>query len=123
MLSCSNVVLVVEDNALIRFLTCALLETAGLVVLQAEGASAAIQVLETRDDVSVVVTDLAMPARTDGIALINVIRDRWPPVKLVVATGCTDLEVCELPDDARCFFKPFDDGAIVQAVVGMLRAA
>ena len=123
MLPCTNVVLVVEDNVLIRFLTCELLAMAGFVALQAEGAIAAVQILETRSDVSLIVTDVAMPHCNDGVTLVSITRDRWPHLKILTTTGHATLAQSELPDDARLFFKPFDDHALVEAAQELLWAA
>jgi len=123
MLRCTNAILVVEDNALIRFLICDLLESAGFVALQAEGAFAAVQILEGRTDVGLVVTDVAMPHRSDGITLVSTIREKWPLVKVVVTIGHATVDQRELPDDARVFIKPFDDKALVEAAEELLQAA
>ena len=123
MMHCKNVVLVVEDNALVRFLTCELFEAAGFVALQADGTLAAVHVLETRDDVGLVVSDLAMPSHHDGIALVELVRKRWRPVKLLVITGNLTASRCELPRDAHLFFKPIDDHVLLKAAEDLLRAA
>jgi len=123
MMHCKNVVLVVEDNALVRFLTCELFEAAGFVALQADGTLAAVHVLETRDDVGLVVSDLAMPSHHDGIALVELVRKRWRPVKLLVITGNLTASRCELPRDAHLFFKPFNDHVLLKAAEDLLQAA
>ena len=72
------VVLVVEDEPLLRLFATDMIEEAGFEVLQAPNASAALMTLEERLDVRVVFTDVNMPGGIDGIMLAICIRRRWP---------------------------------------------
>ena len=65
--------------------------------------------LKLRDDVDLVFTHVQMPGTMDGIKLSHYIRDRWPPVKLMVASGIAILEESSLPGGSRFFSKPYDD--------------
>ena len=56
----------------------------------------------------------------DGIKLSHYIRNRWPPVKLIVASGQTIVDESHLPAGAKFFVKPYDDGIIIQAIISML---
>jgi CheY-like chemotaxis protein len=47
----------------------------------------AIDVLERRRDIELVITDINMPGSMDGLRLAAAIRDRWPPIHLIVVTG------------------------------------
>lgn len=80
------VILVVEDSALIRMGAVDLVLHAGYEALEACDADAAIRILEVRNDIDLVFTDVQMPGTMDGIKLSHYIRDRWPPVKLIVAS-------------------------------------
>ena len=75
-----SVVLVVEDSALIRMGAVDLVLSAGYEALEAQDADEAIRILESRDDIDLVFTDVQMPGTMDGIKLAHYIRDRWPPV-------------------------------------------
>lgn len=114
------VVLVVEDNPLIRMCAVDLVLAAGFEALEAGDADEAIRILEARADIHLVFTDVTMPGSMDGIKLTHYIRDRWPPVKLIVASGKTIVEESDLPTGARFFFKPYDHTAIVEAMTRML---
>jgi CheY-like chemotaxis protein len=81
------VVLVVEDSAIIRMGAVDLVQSAGYEVLEASNADEAIRILESRADIDLVFTDVQMPGTMDGIKLSHYIRNRWPPVKLIVASG------------------------------------
>ncbi|MEO7223462.1 MAG: response regulator, partial [Devosia sp.] len=87
MRSARLVVLVVEDHALIRQAALDIVEEAGFEALEAQGADEAIKMLESRADIRLVFTDVEMPGTMDGVKLVHYIRERWPPVQLIVASG------------------------------------
>ena len=114
------VVLVVEDSPLIRMGAVDLVLSAGYEALEAGDADEAIRILESRDDIDLVFTDVQMPGTMDGIKLSHYIRHRWPPVKLIVASGAAILEESSLPEGSRFFAKPYDDHAITDAMARLL---
>jgi len=114
------VILVVEDDPIIRMGAVDLVMAAGFEALEASDADQAIRVLESRPDIHLVFTDVTMPGSMDGIKLAHYIRERWPPVKLIVASGQTIIEESQLPVGARFFYKPYDESSIVKAMTGML---
>ena len=113
-------VLVVEDEALIRFAAIDLVEGAGYEAIEAKNADEAILLLEARSDIRVVFTDIDMPGSMDGIKLAGFIRDRWPPIHLVVASGMKMVNESQLPTGARFFRKPYEDSSIVSALGELL---
>ncbi|MGM4886045.1 response regulator [Tardiphaga sp. 604_B6_N1_1] len=80
-------VLVVEDEVLIRDFVCEELADTGFEVIQVGTADEAIAVLEARQDIHLVFTDIDMPGSMDGIKLAAAVRDRWPPVHIIITTG------------------------------------
>ena len=114
------VVLVVEDDAIIRIGAIDLVLSAGYEALEARDADEAIRLLELRNDVDLVFTDVQMPGTMDGLKLSHYIRDRWPPVKLIVASGNAILEESSLPGGSRFFSKPYDDRSITEAIARLL---
>jgi CheY-like chemotaxis protein len=114
------VVLVVEDNPLIRMCAVDLVVAAGFEAIEAGDADEAINILEARADIHLVFTDVSMPGSMDGIKLAHYVQNRWPPVKLIVASGKSIVEESHLPAGARFFSKPYDDGAIVEAMMRLL---
>jgi CheY-like chemotaxis protein len=114
------VVLVVEDSTIIRMGAIDLVLAAGYEALQARDADEAIAILESRGDIDLVFTDVQMPGTMDGIKLSHYIRDRWPPVKLIVASGAAILEESSLPAGSSFFSKPYDDLTIIQAMARLL---
>ncbi len=115
-----QVVLVVEDSPIIRMGAVDLVLSAGYEAIEAADADEAIRILEQRDDIDLVFTDVQMPGTMDGIKLSHYIRDRWPPVKLIVASGAAILEQSNLPLGSRFFSKPYDDTTIIEAMACLL---
>ena len=101
------VVLVVEDETLVRVTALAIIEESGFEAIAAGNADEAIHSLESRGDISAVFTDVQMPGPMDGLKLAKVIRDRWPPVALLVTSGKTRTIDSDLPNGARFLPKPY----------------
>jgi CheY-like chemotaxis protein len=85
------VIHVVEDESLVRGYLGDMLSEAGQQVIEAEKADEAIALLETRRDIHIIFTDINMPGSMDGVRLAAVVRDRWPPVRIIVASGAARL--------------------------------
>ena len=115
-----RVVLVVEDQPIIRMGALELVRSAGFEAIEAEDADAAIRILQSRSDIRLVFTDVEMPGTIDGLKLAHYVRYRWPPVLLIVASGRTTIAESQLPAGARFFQKPYHDNTIVEAMIGML---
>jgi len=116
----SAVVLVVEDHPVIRLSALELVEAAGFDAIGAENADAAIAILEARSDIRLVFTDVEMPGSIDGLKLAHFIRDRWPPVHLIVVSGREPLHENQLPAGSRFFSKPYSDNIIVEEMTRLL---
>jgi len=116
------VVLVVEDSPLILMNAVDLVTNAGFEGIGATSADEAIAILEVRTDISLVFTDVEMPGTIDGLKLAHYIRNRWPPIHLIVASARTIQEESQLPTGSRFFSKPYDNGTIVKEITRMLAA-
>ncbi|MDI6028603.1 response regulator [Corticibacterium sp. UT-5YL-CI-8] len=99
-------VLLVEDEILIRMDVAGKLRNEGFEVLEAGNANEAIRILE-HDDAVRVLSDIDMPGSMDGLKLSAAIRDRWPPIKIVVTSGHRMVEITDLPDGSVFFPKPY----------------
>ena len=100
------IILIVEDEALLRMNAFQMLEDAGYAVVEAGNADEAIRILESRNDIRAVFTDITMPGSMDGWKLAHAIRGRWPPIHLILTSG---LKVPEgdLPENGRFIPKPY----------------
>ena len=108
----TSAVLIVEDEPLVRLYAVETIEAAGYEAIEACNADEAIRILENRRDVRVLFTDIHMPGSMDGLKLARAVRDRWPPIKIIVTSGREPVGVQDIPDGARFFAKPYDPGDI-----------
>jgi len=111
------VVLIVEDEFLLRMDAAQVIGAAGFEVIEAANADQAIEFLETRPDISVVFTDIQMPGSMDGLKLARAVRGRWPPFKIVATSGRLNVGETDLPEGGRFLPKPYSPAQ----VTGMLR--
>jgi CheY-like chemotaxis protein len=103
------VVLIVEDELLLRLNAAAMLESLGYKVVLAGSAEQAIGILERDESIRVVFTDIDLGVGMNGVRLAETIRDRWPPVALIVTSGHVSVGPEELPERTQFFPKPYSD--------------
>jgi len=108
------VVVVVDDDSLVRTNMAAMLEDLGHRVFEASSGQQALEILRRESTADLVITDYAMPQMT-GLQLIQQIRSEWPAMPVILATG-----YAELPRDADPTLpklaKPFFQHDLIQAV-------
>lgn len=109
-------ILVVEDELLLRMTVVDDLEQQGYEVLTAATADAAIRILETRNDIRTIFTDIGLPGSMDGLKLAAAVRDRWPPVNIVITTGMTAPELNQMPARSLFVAKPYQCTQVLKAV-------
>ena len=109
-------VLVVDDEALVRMNAVDMMEQAGHNVIEAANADEAIRHLESRTDIEIVFSDVTMPGSMDGLRLLQVIRDRWPPIRLILVSGKTLPEGSNPPAGSVFLRKPYDFGDVTSAL-------
>ena len=108
-------VLVVEDEFFSRLHAVDLVE-AGYRAIEASNADEAIAILESRKDIRIVFTDIDMPGSMDGLKLARAVRDRWPPIDLILTSGHFDVPENKIPERGLFFSKPYRDQEIVSAL-------
>jgi CheY-like chemotaxis protein len=116
----SAVVLVVEDEALVRLDAIETLADAGFRVIEAANADEAIAILEARRDIGVVLTDIQMPGSMDGLRLAATIHRRWPPIALIVTSGRNFVQQRDLPEHGRFLPKPYNGTRLVETIRAVL---
>ena len=112
----SAVVLVVEDEALLRLHAIDMIEAAGYITIEARNADEAVAILKERTDIRVVFTDIDMPGSMDGMKLAAMVRDRWPPIEIIMTSGFTRPQPSDMPLRSLFFAKPYDDGKVIGAI-------
>ena len=116
----SITVLVVEDEFLVRMNIVDQLVDLGFDVFEASNADDAIGVLADNEAVQVMFTDVDMPGSMDGLRLAAAVRDRWPPIKIIVTSGHRSVAKSKLPESSRFFEKPYDCVAVAKAMREMM---
>jgi CheY-like chemotaxis protein len=109
-------VLIVEDEPFIREFVYDELENSGYGVLAAGNADSALHILETEPNIHMLFTDIDMPGSMDGLRLAAIVRNRWPPVKIVIASGKHRPHRHEMPPDSTFLPKPY----LPTDIVGLL---
>src|SRR5580658_7867150 len=109
-------ILIVEDEPLVRLCAVDTVAAAGFDVIEAASADDAIRILESRSDIRVVFTDIQMPGSMDGLKLAHAVRNRWPPIKVIVTSGRELVTEYDLPEGGRFFAKPYDPTEICRAL-------
>ena len=117
------VVLVVEDDALLRILAVEVVEEAGFTAIEARDADEAVVLLESRADITLVFTDINMPGSMDGLKLAHAVRDRWPPIKILVVSGKQRLQPSDLPSNSCFVEKPYQASALVEELRSIIASS
>jgi CheY-like chemotaxis protein len=114
------VVLVVEDEPVLRMLAVEVVEEAGFIAIEARDADEAVILLESRTDIALLFTDINMPGSMDGLKLAHAVRDRWPPIKILVVSGQQRLKSSDLPSNSCFFGKPYQASSLVEELRSMI---
>ncbi len=103
-----SVVLVVEDELMLRMRAVDIVQDAGFESVEAINADEAIAILESRDDISCLFTDIQMPGSMDGLKLAHLTHARWPHIKIVLVSGQIAVTEADAPEDSKFFPKPLE---------------
>jgi two-component system, response regulator PdtaR len=114
-LSGLTVVLVAEDEALVRMFTADFLAKAGYTVVEASNAAEAIRELEGDANIRVLLTDVEMPGDMDGLELAREVQRRWPDVVIIVTSGRVRPHRDDLAG-VEFFQKPLREEAVVETI-------
>src|SRR3954471_19002266 len=104
----STNVLVVEDEMVLRMRAVDIVEDAGFTAVEAVNADEALSILESRSDISLLLSDIQMPGSMDGLKLAYAVHDRWPSIKIILVSGQVKLSEADKPVDSRFFGKPLE---------------
>jgi PAS domain S-box-containing protein len=104
-------ILAVDDDALVLLNTAAMLEELGHSVEEAHSAAAALDLLKEQP-FDLVITDHAMPKMT-GLQLSDAIKDKWPNIAVIIATGYAELPGAR---EMKILSKPFTEHELASAI-------
>jgi len=117
------VVLVVEDEMLLRMRAVDMVEDAGFTSVEAVDADEAVAILESRSDIALMFTDIQMPGSMDGLKLAHTVHRRWPPIKIILVSGQLKPANADIPADSRFYGKPLEAKEMITELQNMIGLA
>jgi len=113
-------VLLVEDEALIRLLVSDVLRDAGFDVVEAASAAEAVIALSAHPEVDALFSDLELPGGPDGLTLAHHIHEHRPDIGILLTSGRGHPNTTELPDGGCFIAKPYDESEVVSLLRQMV---
>ena len=108
---------------MIRMVAADALTDRGIMAWEAGDADEALEVLGQHPRIGVVFTDVNMPGELDGLELARVVHERWPEIRLLIASGQVFPKPEELPDSGQFVPKPWEPSAVVRRIQAMIGRA
>ncbi|HEX8592986.1 MAG TPA: response regulator [Pseudomonas sp.] len=119
--STMSLVLVVEDEPMIRDFVCEILTEEGLQAKAVENADEAVEYLNTHAaEVALLLTDVRMPGSMDGIALANLVAEKWSAIPIVVMSGHGTPGSDQIKPDVLFIAKPWTITQLLNGVMTQL---
>ena len=101
------IALVVDDEPLILMDTADMISEKGYSIVEASTADQAYAFLDRHSSLQLLFTDVQMPGELDGFGLARIVAQRWPHIRVVIASGAVVPGPNDLPGNARFISKPF----------------
>ena len=117
------IILVVEDEVLVRMLACDILMEGGHHAIEAVDAQEALILLEARPDIAVMFTDVDMPGEINGLGLARLAALRSPQLPIIVTTGAAAVAPGDLPSSARFLAKPYSPSVLLTMIQEVITTA
>jgi DNA-binding NtrC family response regulator len=115
------VVLVVEDDPLVRMNIVDALTQDGFTIYDAPNSSEALAAVSASVSVDCLLTDVDLGQGMNGLGLATQMRAAAPDLQVIVVSGQRHQMPAELPD-ARFFIKPYSTSKIAEAEREMVEA-
>jgi CheY-like chemotaxis protein len=115
-------VLIVEDEMVLRMRAVDIVEDAGFVAVEAVNADQALAILESRSDISLMLSDIQMPGSMDGLKLAHAVHERWPQIKIILVSGHVQVSDTDKPAESRFFGKPLGSEHMIHELQEMIGA-
>jgi two-component system, response regulator PdtaR len=110
------IILVTEDDTLVRMVFSDILTEDGYRVLEATNAAEALLLLEARRDIHVLLTDVNMPGDINGFMLARLVQHRWPEIGIIIISGGEIAGPGDVPEGAAWLRKPVSPSNLIAAV-------
>ncbi|HYF52942.1 MAG TPA: response regulator [Salinarimonas sp.] len=115
------VVLLVEDEPLVRLVQVEILRDDRLWVVEAGDADEAFELMRGRPDIRVVVTDVDMPGSINGFEFARLVHQGWPDIGIVVTSGKMRPDPGDLPEGAIFVPKPTSADVLTAKIRSLLQ--
>lgn len=109
--------LVVEDEALVRELIVLELEDAGYDIVEAEDGQTALRLLDEYPAIALLFTDIRLPGGMTGWDIAEQARARRPGLPVIYATGYSNDDL-RLVAGAEFLNKPYRPAVVIGAIAG-----
>ena len=110
------VILVVEDEPLVRLFLTDFLDEAGFKVFEAVSADEAMTILQARPDVQLIISDIEMPGSMSGLELARAVTTRWPGIRIVVTSGRERPGPDDLSEKVAFLAKPYLPDTVIALI-------
>jgi len=114
-------VLVAEDDVIVRIVIADDLRLAGFEVIEAGSGAEALALLSSDRPVDLILSDVHMPGRLNGIDLAAIIMDRFPQTRIILCSGSTDGHDLAVISGIPFIDKPYRPEAVIALVASMLQ--
>jgi signal transduction histidine kinase len=114
-------ILLIDDDTAVREVTASILEDIGYVVLTVGSGGAALDLLDQRPRVDLVLVDFAMPGMS-GVEVARQIEKTYPALPILFVTGYADKAAFGTFGEERIVKKPFVDGELAAKVEAALKS-
>jgi CheY-like chemotaxis protein len=111
-----KLILVVEDEPAVRAVVVETLEDEGFQIIEAPSADYAVTILQARDDIHVVFTDVTMPGHLNGFDLAQFAKTLHPNIALIVTSGAVPSGFSGLAPEARFLQKPYRMTGVIRLI-------
>ncbi len=115
------VILIVEDEPLVRFSTLDALEEVGYTALEAGSADEAMVLFRNRADIDILFTDINMAGSMDGLQLAQRIRAIRPSIRIIITSGVVNLDPMLLPANTVFLPKPYPHDQLLASIYELTR--
>jgi DNA-binding NtrC family response regulator len=115
-LSHRTLILAVEDEPAVRAVAVEALEDDGFEVIEAPSADHAATILQARDDIAVVFTDVTMAGELNGFDLARIAEKLHPNISVIVTSGALPSGFSGLAPDARFLQKPYRMARVIELI-------
>ena len=115
-----TVILVVEDEMMVRTFAADVLQEAGFRILEARDGVEALAMLAVREDVALVFSDISMQ-NMNGITLAKAVSERWPEIAIIITSGALPPGTrLNIPPGARFLPKPYTAERLLREIETVL---